>query len=43
MEIRVADALEIPGPDVNTPEDLARAAERFALTPAAQGTARTRA
>jgi 3-deoxy-manno-octulosonate cytidylyltransferase (CMP-KDO synthetase) len=29
VEIRVADALEPPGPDVNTPADLARVAERL--------------
>jgi 3-deoxy-manno-octulosonate cytidylyltransferase (CMP-KDO synthetase) len=29
IEIRVADAIEPPGPDVNTPEDLARVAERL--------------
>jgi 3-deoxy-manno-octulosonate cytidylyltransferase (CMP-KDO synthetase) len=29
IEIRVADAIELPGPDVNTAEDLARVAERL--------------
>jgi 3-deoxy-manno-octulosonate cytidylyltransferase (CMP-KDO synthetase) len=29
IEIRVADAIEIPGPDVNTPEDLDRVAARL--------------
>jgi 3-deoxy-manno-octulosonate cytidylyltransferase (CMP-KDO synthetase) len=32
MEIRVADAREVPGADVNTPEDLARAEQRLAAT-----------
>ena len=30
IEIRVADAVELPGPDVNTPEDLERVAARLA-------------
>ena len=29
IEIRVADAIELPGPDVNTPEDLERVAARL--------------
>jgi 3-deoxy-manno-octulosonate cytidylyltransferase (CMP-KDO synthetase) len=29
LSIAVADAVELPGPDVNTPEDLARVAERL--------------
>jgi 3-deoxy-manno-octulosonate cytidylyltransferase (CMP-KDO synthetase) len=29
LSIAVADAIELPGPDVNTPEDLARVAERL--------------
>ncbi|MFO1427150.1 MAG: 3-deoxy-manno-octulosonate cytidylyltransferase [Steroidobacteraceae bacterium] len=32
LRIRVADAIEVPGPDVNTPEDLERAAQRLAAT-----------
>jgi 3-deoxy-manno-octulosonate cytidylyltransferase (CMP-KDO synthetase) len=43
MEIRVADALEVPGPDVNTPEDLERAAARLAASAAIVGQGRSRA
>lgn len=32
LEIRVAQAMALPGPDVNTPEDLARAAAALAAT-----------
>jgi 3-deoxy-manno-octulosonate cytidylyltransferase (CMP-KDO synthetase) len=31
IEIRVADAAELPGPDVNTPEDLERVAARLGV------------
>lgn len=33
LEIRVVDAAERPGPDVNTPQDLERVAERLRSTP----------
>ncbi len=29
LEIRVADAVELPGPDVNTPEDVERVLARL--------------
>jgi 3-deoxy-manno-octulosonate cytidylyltransferase (CMP-KDO synthetase) len=32
IEIRVADAVEVPGPDVNTPDDLQRVAARLGVT-----------
>jgi 3-deoxy-manno-octulosonate cytidylyltransferase (CMP-KDO synthetase) len=32
IEIRVADAVELPGPDVNTPDDLQRVAARLGVT-----------